>query len=94
MPTPKSKVKVNGITKDPPLYHAMNMLMSRFDRLDERFGIRVTTLPHDAYTSGSPQLLVYLNTGCHSIIIIIRMSLYLLINLNMPLRHLKLIGPI
>jgi len=53
MPTPKCKVKVNGITKDSPLYHAMNMLMSKFHELEERmFGAVVATLPHDPFTSG------------------------------------------
>ena len=48
MPTPKCKVKVNGITKDSPLYHAMNMLMIRFDELEKRkFGAPIVTLSYD-----------------------------------------------
>jgi hypothetical protein len=31
MSTPKPKVKESGITKDSPLYHAMNMMMTKFD---------------------------------------------------------------
>jgi hypothetical protein len=54
MSTPRLEVKASGITEDSPLYHAINMFMSKFDELEGKmFGAPVAALPHDAYTSGS-----------------------------------------
>jgi hypothetical protein len=51
--TSEFEVKSNAITEDFSLYHAMNMIMSRFDRLEgKRFEYPITTLPYDASTSG------------------------------------------
>ena len=95
MSTSKPKVKASGIIKDSPLYHAINMLMSRFDELEKRmFGAPFVTLPYDAYTSVSAPFASKLNMGGHFTTIMIRTCLYLLINLNWPLWCLKPIGPI
>jgi hypothetical protein len=47
-----AKVKAHGSTKDSPLYHVMNKIMSKFDELEEMmFGAPIVTLPHVAHTS-------------------------------------------
>jgi hypothetical protein len=49
-----AKVKAHGSTKDSPLFHVMNKIMSKFDELEERmFGAPIVTLPHVAHTSDS-----------------------------------------
>jgi hypothetical protein len=49
-----AEVKAHGYTKDSPLFHVMNKIMSKFDELEERmFGAPIVTLPHVAYTSES-----------------------------------------
>ena len=52
--TSKSEVKAYVITNNYPFYHAMNMIMSRFNKLKgKRVDYPIITLPHDTFTSGS-----------------------------------------
>jgi hypothetical protein len=99
MSTPKPKVKASGITKDSPLYHAMNMLMTRLDELEKtKFGVPIVTLPYDGLApfASQPQYrrLFHYHYDHYFTTIMITTSLYLLINLNWPLQCLKPIGPI
>jgi hypothetical protein len=49
-----AEVKAHGSTKDSPLFHVMNKIMSKFDELEERiFGAPIVTLPHAAHTGES-----------------------------------------
>jgi hypothetical protein len=49
-----AEVKAHGSTEDSPLFHVMNKIMSKFDKLEERmFGAPIVTSPHAAYISES-----------------------------------------
>jgi hypothetical protein len=84
-----AEVKAHGSTEDSTLFHVMNKIMSKFDELEEMmFGSPNVTLPH-------AMLLVNLNIRGRFTMVLIKMTyLFLIINPNWPLRHMKLIGPI
>jgi hypothetical protein len=91
-----AEVKAHGSTEDSPLFHVMNKIMSKFDELEERiFGAPIVTLPHAAHTGESASAFSQLNMRGRFTTILINMAdLFMIINPNWPLWHLKPIGPI
>jgi len=90
------EVKAHGFTEDCPLFHAMNRIMSKFDELEEMmFGAPNVSLPHATYISESAPTFSQPQYERPFHYYLINMAgLFLIINLNWPLWHLKPIGPI